>query len=203
MTLAPRLMHAFAVLCALLVTGCGSPAFHHPPPANFASPLPDGVAGLWARAGKDNGERARISAPRNGQVRIHVYKVGEEDSDEALHLSARTYRFDDTDWIVVEPDRLTENQAGAETGDRQVTYVLLKYIRHGEDKLCGAMLDPEAFALAIQSGALDGRVDPPTIPAKTTVTVSSSGEDWMDWWMSLPASAKKFRGEELYCFQRA
>lgn len=186
------------VLGNLLLAACGSPVFHHPPPATLASSLPEGVSGLWARLGEDNGERARISAPRNGYVHIHVYKVGAEDSAEALHLRARTYRFDDTDWIVVDPNRLVENQNSTE----QPAYVLLKYVRHGEDKLCGAMLGAEAFARAIASGALTGRVDPPTIPARTTVTISSSSEDWVDWWISLPASEKAFRGEDLYCFQR-
>ncbi|HJV76379.1 MAG TPA: hypothetical protein VJ654_19310 [Noviherbaspirillum sp.] len=188
------------LIATLLLAGCsGSPDFVHQPPASYRVPLPADIQGVWAREGKDNGERARVSALGDGTVRIDIFST----RPDAKHipdtpLIAQALRFDNTDWLLVDRNKLSTMEHGRYTDN--APYRLIKYVLEDDNRLCGIEPSASLFAAAIKAGKLEGRVDDYAGPFKH-VTVSSPGEIWVNWWSGLPASEKIF-AQPVFCFQR-
>lgn len=187
-------------IVTLLLAGCGgSPDFVHAPPASYRVPLPADIQGVWAREGKDSGERARVSALGDGTVRIDFFST----RPDAKHipdtpLIAQALRFDNTDWLLVDRNKLSAMEHSQYAGD--APYRLIKYVLEDDNRLCGIEPSASLFAAAITAGKLEGKVKSYAGPFKY-VTVSSPGEVWVNWWSGLSASEKMF-AQPVYCFQR-
>ncbi|KIF81688.1 hypothetical protein [Noviherbaspirillum autotrophicum] len=187
-------------IAAVLLAGCGgAPDFVYEPPASYRVPLSADIQGVWAREGKDNGERARVSALADGMLRIDFFST----RPDARHipdtpLIARALRFDNTDWLLVDRNRLSALQHSQYTGS--APYRLIKYALEGDNRLCGIEPSASLFAAAIDAGKLEGKVERYAGPFMH-VTVTSPGEGWVKWWSELPASEKMF-AQPVFCFQR-
>lgn len=154
-------------IAALLLAGCsGSPDFAHEPPASYRVPLSADIQGVWAREGKDNGERARVSALDDGTVRIDFFST----QPDAKHipdtpLVARALRFDNTDWLLIDRNKLSGLDHSQYTGT--APYRLIKYV----------LEDATAYAALNRAPACS---PPPSIPgnwkarSKATLGHSSS-----------------------------
>lgn len=187
-------------LASLLLGGCGvSPNFVHAPPAASRVPLPSKIQGVWAREGKDNGERARIVNLDDGTVRVDIFNVTPRPKDKPQEpLVAQALRFDETDWLLIDMRRLAVREGDTYTGN--APYRLIRYALEGENRLCGIEPSANPFAKAIESGQLQGEVQN-YVGSIKRVTVSSTGEEWVRWWSRLPASGKIF-AQPVFCFQR-
>jgi len=187
-------------LACLLLSGCGSSlGFVHAPPASYRVPLPDGIQGVWAREGPDNGERVRVSSLDNGTVRLDFFKTkpSSQPMPEAP-LILQALRFDNTDWLLIDMRKLSALEDAQYKG--QAPYTLIKYALEDGNRLCGIQLGVSLFAQAIETGQLEGKVDVYAKPFMRA-TVTSSGEDWVKWWVAQPASEKMF-AQPVFCFQR-
>src|SRR4051794_41096968 len=128
-------MHVVAAKCsnwagiaAVLLAGCGSsPNFVHEPPDAYRVSLPADIQGVWAREGKDNGERARVTAQGNGAVRIDIFKTRPSAQDKPqVPVFAQALRFDDTDWLLIDLRELAAREGDTYTGN--APYKLIKYV---------------------------------------------------------------------------
>ncbi|MGE5486178.1 MAG: hypothetical protein ACM3PQ_00080 [Methanosarcina sp.] len=194
-----RIALASAMLAALL-TGCSmTPNFVQAPPPSYRVPLPPEIQGVWAREGKDNGERARITALGDGTVRVDLFKTrpSAEDKPQAP-VFVQALRFDDTDWLLVDLRELAAREGAKYPGD--APYKLIKYVMENDNRLCGILPSASRFAQAIKAGQLQGSVKTYVEPM-INVTVTSPGAEWVKWWSELPSSDKMF-AQPVFCFQR-
>jgi hypothetical protein len=187
-------------IAAMLLAGCGgAPDFVHEPPASYRVPLSADIQGVWTREGKDNGERARVSALADGTLRIDFFSTRPDAKNiPETPLIAQALRFDDTNWLLVDRNRLSTLEHSQYTGS--APYRLIKYVLEDSDRLCGIEPSASLFAAAIDAGKLEGKVERYAGPFKH-VTVTSTGEDWVKWWSGLPAADKMF-AQPVFCFQR-
>lgn len=189
-----------AMLIGLLLTGCSmTPHFVNAPPASYRVPLPPEIQGVWAREGKDNGERARVTAQEDGTVHIDFYKTKPAPADKPqAPVLAQALRFDDTDWLLVDLRELAAREGDKYRGE--APYKLIKYVMEDDNRLCGILPSASLFAKAIKAGQLEGSVKTYVEPM-IDVTVISQGEEWVKWWSGLPASEKMF-AQPVFCFKR-
>lgn len=198
-----KMATAASACAALLLSACGSaPDFMHEPPASYRVPLPAGVDGVWAREGKDNGERVRVSAQSDGALRIDFFTTGSSSGKAPQEpLFARTLRFDNTDWLLIDMRQLSASEGSQYKGI--APFRLIKYILQDTDRLCGIEPSAQLFAEGIQAGKLKGDVVTYSAPPGPLmhVTVTATGEEWVKWWSELPASAKTF-AQPVFCFRK-
>jgi hypothetical protein len=187
-------------IALLALSGCSrSPNFEHEPPATYRIPFPQELNGVWAREGKDNGERVRVSSLDDGTMRIDFFKTSPSAKPAPDQpLIAQTLRFDGKDWLLIDMRKVSSLEGSQYAG--QAPYKLIRYVLEDADRLCGIEPSATQFAGAIKSGKLDGNVKTYVEPL-TFVTVTSSGEEWVKWWSGLPDSEKLFV-QPVYCFQR-
>jgi hypothetical protein len=189
-----------AGICMAMLVGCGSSVeFVHEPPAAFRVPMPVGVQGVWAREGKDNGERVRVSSLEDGAVRFDFFKT--RSSGEPLPVEsmiAQALRFDNRDWLLLDRRKLIGPDGGSYTGT--APYMLAQYAMENPDRLCGILPSGSMVAEAIESGKLEGKVETYVKPW-IRVTVTAAGADWVKWWNNLPDAEKRFV-QPVFCFQK-
>jgi len=188
-----------ALVC-LLLAGCGAaPDFVHAPPASYLAPLAPAVHGVWARVGKDNGERVRVSGLADGTVRIDFFKTRPSAQPVPEQpLMAQALHFDNTDWLLIDMRKLSALDGGKYTGS--APYRLIRYVLDDAGRLCGSEPGAHLFGEAIEAGKLEGKVTADVMP-RMRVTVTSAGADWVTWWSLLPASVKTFSQPAL-CFEK-
>jgi len=195
---------------ALTLTGCSSPEFTNPPPADYLAPPPAAINGTWANE-EDNGQRVRLLGQKDGTLKLYFSQIKPSaDASPKDPLQAQTMHFDNTDWILLDFRKLAAWQ-GEEPYTEKSPYRLLKYVLETPDRLCGIELDTGVVAAAIKTGQLEGKVvaSSPLPPqgmgmmasSLGRVVVTSPGDVWVKWWISLPESGKKFGPK--WCFVRA
>lgn len=195
-----RIRFGFLSIGVLMLAGCGNSAeFVHEPPESLRIPMPAEIKGVWAREGKDNGERVRVSRLDDGAVRFDFFKAAPTGEPLPVEsVTGRALHFDNQDWLLLDRRNVVSPGGGAYTG--LAPYMLTRYVLENPDRLCGISPSASVFAEAIKAGQLEGTVDTFFKPW-IRVTVSSAGADWVNWWISLPGSRKMYAAP-AFCFQR-
>lgn len=190
----------FLSIGILMLAGCGNSAdFVHAPPESLRIPIPAEIKGVWAREGKDNGERVRVSRLDDDVVRFDFFKTGSTGEPLPVEsMTGRALHFDNRDWLLL--DRRDVVNPGGQAYTGSAPYMLTRYVLENPDRLCGIAPSASIFAEGIKAGQLEGTVDTYFNPW-IRVTVSSSGADWVHWWASLPESRKMYAAP-AFCFQR-
>lgn len=192
------------VVVSTLLSGCNSPSFVNPPPDAYLVPLPSAINGTWANE-TENGERVRLSGQQDGTLRLYFSNTNPSQASAPTEpLLAQTLRFDNTDWLLLDFNKMAAWQG--EQNAEKSPFRLLKYVLKNPDRLCGIEMDTSVFAEAIKAGQLAGTTDTsdqklPESKQLISVVVTSPGADWVKWWSALPESKKMFG--QTWCFQRA
>ena len=180
------------VLVALSSSCAPAPHFAHSPVAGAAVNGPHSLVGSWARAGRDNGERALVSKDGDDGVKVLLFASGGKPADIPT-VRLRLTRFGAADWAVADMQTLGPGSPTA------APYVMLRYEYNGQDRLCARTMAASPLVAAVRTGQLEGVVG--RDGGRETVAITAPAEAWVGWWETQPDQAALLGGAEG-CFVR-
>lgn len=189
---------AWVLLAAsLMLTACASPPmFAEGPAARDSIDLPASAPGLWAKEGKDTGDRARIVQTGPDAFHLEIFNIKPDASEPTSPpFNGRTVRFAGRDWLVL--DVLSWGQARKER-DEMNGHLLLHYQFETPGRVCLQVPTAGAFVAAVESGELAGRIKPEG--RFQAVLVTAPAAQWTRWWIRHAAAVGL--SEDRLCLHR-
>lgn len=182
---------------SLMLTACASPPmFAEAPGASDGIDLPASAPGLWAKEGKDTGDRARIVRTGPDAFRLEIFNLQPNASEPpSPPFNGRSVHLAGRDWLVL--DVASWDQARKER-DEMNGYLLLHYQFETPGRVCLQVPTAGAFLAAVESGELAGKVKPEG--RFQAVLVTTPAAQWTRWWRRHAAAVEL--SADRFCLQR-
>lgn len=155
------------------------PLFAEGPPARTEMPVPAHAPGLWAKEGRDNGDRVRVVATGPTSLRLEIFNTQPKADEPAPPpLAARTVQFAGRDWLMLDVGAWPY---GREERGEMNGWLPLQLEFESPSRVCLQVPAAATFAAAVGRGELAGKIEPGRPPLQG-VLVTSRATDWMAWW---------------------